>query len=247
MAQGAQTAAALIIGNEILSGKVAERNIFVMARELFALGVELRRIVVCQDDIPTIARDLNSLREEHDIVITSGGVGPTHDDVTMKAVAAAYGVGLTRAPEYEALLRAHHGDKTTEMHLRMADVPEGSRLISTAEVPWPTVVKGNVYVFPGVPEIFKLKFGVMRDELKHSGRFFSHAVYIDLDEASLAPLLDTLSSEHVNVSIGSYLFWGKGSDYRTKLTIDGRDADAVTRCFTQMVAGIPPDKLVRSE
>ena len=247
MAQGAQTAAALIIGNEILSGKVAERNIFVMARELFALGVELRRVVVCPDEIPIIARDLNVLRAEHDVVITSGGVGPTHDDVTMKAVAHAFEVGLERAPEYETLLRAHHGDKTTEMHLRMADVPSGSRLISTKEIPWPTVVKGNVYVFPGVPEIFKLKFGVMRDELKHTGRFFSHAVYIDLDEASLAPLLDTLAAEHTEVAIGSYLFWGTGSDYRTKLTVDGRDAAAVKRCFEHMLSGIPADKLVRSE
>lgn len=247
MTHGAQTAAALIIGNEILSGKVAERNIFVMARELFALGVELKRIVVCSDDIAIIARDLNELRAAHDVVITSGGVGPTHDDVTMKAVAHAFGVGLTRAPEYESMLRAHHGDHTTEMHLRMADVPEGSRLISTDEVRWPTVVKGNVYVFPGVPEIFKLKFGVMREELKHSGRFFSHAAYIDLDEASLAELLDRLSAEHTQVSIGSYLFWGAGSDYRTKLTIDGRDAQAVERCFRDMLAGIPRGKLVRSE
>jgi len=243
----AQTAAALIIGNEILSGKVAERNIFVMAREFFALGVELRRIVVCPDEIPTIVRDLNVLRAEHDVVVTSGGVGPTHDDVTMKAVARAFDVGLERAPEYEQMLRAHHGDKTTEMHLRMADVPAGSRLISTAEVRWPTVVKGNVYVFPGVPEIFKLKFGVMREELKHSGRFFSHAAYIDLDEASLAPLLDTLSEQHASVSIGSYLFWGEGSDYRTKLTIDGRDPEAVERCFADMLAGIPAQKLVRKE
>ncbi len=247
MAVSAETAAALIIGNEILSGKVAERNVVVMARELFALGIALRRIVVCPDDIPTIVRDLNELRTAHDVVITSGGVGPTHDDVTMRAVARAFDVDLVRAPDVESLLRAHHGAATTEMHLRMADVPHGSRLVSSAEIPWPTVVKGNVYVFPGVPEIFRLKFGVMREELAANGRFFSHAVYVDLDEASLAPLLDRLSAQHDTVSIGSYLFWGAGSDYRTKLTIDGRDADAVEGCFADMRAGIPAHRIVRVE
>ena len=83
----AKTAAALIIGNEILTGKVAEQNVYVMARELFGLGVELRRIVVCADEVDTIARDLRELKANHDIVITSGGVGPTHDDVTIRAVA----------------------------------------------------------------------------------------------------------------------------------------------------------------
>ncbi len=241
------TAAALIIGNEILTGKVSEQNVLVMAKELFALGVELRRIIVCPDEIPIIVRDVNELRSTHDVVITSGGVGPTHDDVTMKALAAAFEVPLVRAPEYEALLRGYHGDHLNDMHLRMADVPEGARLVRNDEVRWPTVVMGNVYVFPGVPQIFRLKFGVMREELKHSGRFFSHAVYVDLDEASLAPLLDELSATHTDVNIGSYLFWGPGADYRTKLTIDGRDAEAVERCFSAMRAGIPEERLVRSE
>ena len=105
----AKTAAALIIGNEILTGKVAEQNVFVMAKELFALGVELRRIVVCADEVTTIVAELNELRRGHDIVITSGGVGPTHDDVTIKAVAAAFGQKVVRALPYEALARGERG------------------------------------------------------------------------------------------------------------------------------------------
>jgi molybdenum cofactor synthesis domain-containing protein len=243
----ALTAAALIIGNAILTGKAVVQNVHVLAKELFALGVELRRIIVCPDEIPVIARDVRELSEAHDVVITTGGVGPTHDDVTIKAVAAAFDVPVVRAEPYETMMRSYYGERITEMHLRMADVPQGSRLITTAEMKWPTVVMKNVYVFPGVPQIFKHKFPVMRDELKGSSRFFSRAVYVGLDEPALAPLLDRLASGHPHVNIGSYLFWGEGSDYRTKLTIDGRVEDEVARCFEEMVAGIPADKLVRVE
>jgi molybdenum cofactor synthesis domain-containing protein len=243
----ALTAAALIIGNEILSGKVSEQNVFVLAKELFALGVELRRIIVCPDEIPVIVRDLRELASTHDIVITSGGVGPTHDDVTIKAVAAAFDVKVVRAPAYESMMRGHYGERITDMHLRMADVPEGYRLISTPEMKWPTVVMRNVYVFPGVPQIFKHKFLIMREELKGTSRFFSRTVYVGLDEPALAPLLDHLASGHPDVSIGSYLYWGDDSDYRTKLTIDGRVEEAVERCFVEMVAGIPTERLVRVE
>jgi molybdenum cofactor synthesis domain-containing protein len=243
----AKTAAALIIGNEILTGKVAEQNIYVMAKELFALGVELRRIVVCPDEIPTIVRDLCELKASHDIVITSGGVGPTHDDVTIKAVAAAFDQKVVRALAYETLLREHYGERLTDMHLRMADVPEGARLLATPELRWPTVAVGNVYVMPGVPQIFRMKMAILREELKGSGMFFTHAVYVALDEPTLAPLLDDLSIAHPAVNIGSYLYWGDDADYRTKLTIDGRSQEAVEACFRAMIAGIPASKLVRSE
>lgn len=242
-----KTAAALIIGNEILTGKVAEQNILVMARELFALGVELRRIVVCPDEIHTIADDLRELKAGHDIVITSGGVGPTHDDVTIKAVAAAFDQRVVRALPYEALLREYYGERLTEMHLRMADVPEGARLLATPELRWPTVAVDNVYVMPGVPQIFRAKMAILREELKGSGAFFSRAVYVSLDEPTLAPLLDRLSAAHPGVNIGSYLHWGDDADYRTKLTIDGRSAELVEHCYRDMLAGIPEGRLVRAE
>jgi molybdenum cofactor synthesis domain-containing protein len=241
------SAAALIIGNEILTGKVAEQNVHVLARELFALGVELRRVIVCADDIPTIVRDLNELRAQHDVVVTSGGVGPTHDDLTIKAVAAAFGVCVVRAPTYEAMLREYYGERLTDMHLRMADVPEGARLVTTAEMRWPTIAMGNVFVFPGVPEIFRAKIGLLRQELKGTSRFYSRAVYLTLDEPALAQLLDSVSAAHGDVSIGSYLFWGKDSDYRTKLTVDGRSEQAVELCFQAMLAGLPGGCVVRSE
>lgn len=243
----ASTAAALVIGNEILTGKVAEQNVYVMAKELFALGVELRRVIVCADDIDIIAADLNALRTSHDLVITSGGVGPTHDDVTIKAVARAFGVNVVRAQTYESLLREYYRERLTPMHLRMADVPDGARLVTTNEMRWPTVAMENVYVLPGVPEIFRAKMGVLREELRGKGQFFSRALYVALDEPALAGLLDQVSAAHPLVNIGSYLFWGQGSDYRTKLTIDGRAQELVEACFRALKQGIPHEHLVRVE
>jgi molybdenum cofactor synthesis domain-containing protein len=243
----AKTAAALIIGNEILTGKVAEQNVYVLAKELFGLGVELRRIVVCPDEIDTIAHDLRQLKDQHDIVVTSGGVGPTHDDVTIKAVAKAFDQKVVRAIQYEHLLRDYYGERLTEMHLRMADVPEGARLLATPEMRWPTVAVDNVYVLPGVPQIFRAKVAILREELKGLGTFYSRAMYVGLDEPTLAPLLDEVSAAHAEVNIGSYLHWGDDADYRTKLTVDGRSAELVESCFDALVAGIPKDRLVRVE
>lgn len=243
-----KTAAALVIGNEILTGKVAEANVLVMARALFAMGVELRRVVVCPDEIEVIARDLRALADSHDVVVTSGGVGPTHDDVTIKAVALAFDSKVVRAEAYAQLLRDYYGDRLTEMHLRMADVPEGARLVSTPDNRWPTIVMRNVYVFPGVPQIFATKVNVLRAELGGAGeKFYSRVVFVRLDEPSLAPLLDRLAADHPDVSIGSYLSWDRDRDYDTKLTIDGRSEPRVQSCLADMLRGIPPQHLVRVE
>src|SRR5215470_2319501 len=111
------TAAALIIGNELLSGKVHEANLIHLARELRALGILFKRAVLILDDLEVIAREVRALSETHDIVITSGGVGPTHDDLTIEGVARAFGASVTISPEIDALLRRSYGDRITDGHL----------------------------------------------------------------------------------------------------------------------------------
>src|SRR4051812_17570626 len=152
-----RTAAALIIGNELLSGKVAEANLVVLARTLRPLGILLRRVVMILDEIDVIAHEVKELASTHDAVFTSGGVGPTHDDLTIQGVARAFGVDVVIARELDDLLRAYYADRITEGHLLMARVPQGARLVSSGTVQWPTVVMKNVWVLPGVPEIFKMK------------------------------------------------------------------------------------------
>lgn len=241
-----KTAAALIIGNELLSGKIQERNLAFLAKELFALGIQLRRVVMCLDDVETIATELNDLRAKHDIVFTSGGVGPTHDDMTLPAVAHAFGRRLVRAEELASLIRDYHGDRTTDAHLRMADVPEGAELISSEQVRWPTVAVENVFIFPGVPEIFRMKFAVLRERLSGGERFYTRATYTLCDEGEIAALLARLEESYGDVLIGSYPTF-RDADYRTKITFDGRDPEILERAQAEFVAGIPERAFVRSE
>jgi molybdopterin-biosynthesis enzyme MoeA-like protein len=241
-----RTAAALIIGNEILTGKIQESNLGYLGQELFKLGIVLARAVVCRDDVDVIVSDLNTLRANHDMVFTSGGVGPTHDDVTLPAVAKAFGRGLVRAPEIERLIRDYHGASVTPDHLRMADVPEGARLIANAEVPWPTVAIDNVYIFPGVPEIFRMKFPVLRAHLNQGARFYSRAVFTQCDEGEIAAGLTRVANRYADLFIGSYPRF-RGQDYRLKVTVDGSDEARVARALDELVAQLPGDKIVRIE
>jgi molybdopterin-biosynthesis enzyme MoeA-like protein len=241
-----RTAAALIIGNEILTGKIQESNLGYLGQELFKLGIVLARAVVCRDDIDVIVADLNVLRAAHDIVFTSGGVGPTHDDVTLPAVAKAFARKLVRAPEIERLIRDYHGAKVTGDHLRMADIPEGARLIASDDVPWPTVAIDNIYIFPGVPEIFRMKFPVLRPHLNQGTRFYSRAVFTQCDEGEIAAGLTLVANRHPDLFIGSYPRF-RGQDYRLKVTVDGSDEARVARALDELIAQLPSDKIVRIE
>jgi len=241
-----RTAAALIIGNELLTGKIQEGNLAFLGQELFRLGISMRRVVMCSDDVDIIAADLNALRAAHDIVFTSGGVGPTHDDVTLIAVARAFGRELTRAESIERLIRDYHGPRTTEDHLRMADVPQGARLIASDQVRWPTVVVDNVYVFPGVPEIFRMKFPVVREELAQGGRFYSRAVFTRCDEGGIAASLAAVAARYPDTFVGSYPRF-RDPEYSLKLTVDGADEALVSRAMEEILAFLPLDKIVRVE
>jgi molybdenum cofactor synthesis domain-containing protein len=240
-----QTAAALVIGNEILSGKVEESNVSVLARALRGLGVLLERAVVVLDDVDTIAREVHTLSRAHDWLFTSGGVGPTHDDVTIEAVARAFGVRVVSSPRMEAMLRAHYGETCTEGHLRMALVPEGASLEATADVTWPTIRVGNTWLLPGIPQVFRMKVQVVVAVLSaHPSAaarraFVSRAVYTQLDEGNLKPMLDRIVADFPDVCVGSYPKWMDPA-YKTKLTFDGRDEPRVLAARDAFVALLPP-------
>jgi molybdenum cofactor synthesis domain-containing protein len=241
-----RTAAALIIGNELLSGKVVEGNLVVLARELRALGVQLRRVVMILDEIDVIAREVRELSAAHDVVFTSGGVGPTHDDLTIEGVARAFGAGVVSAPSIERLIRGHYGERCTEGHLLMARIPEGARLVASASVLWPTVVMRNVWVLPGVPEVFRMKMPHVRAELAGDAPFVSLSAYTTLDEGDLKPLLDRVVADHREVDVGSYPKWNE-PEYKTRLTFDGLDEARVRAARDAFVASLPPGALVRSD
>ena len=243
-----KTAAALVIGNELLSGKVEEANLPVLARALRGLGIELRRVVMVLDDIETIAREMEALSSSHDWLITSGGVGPTHDDVTVKAAAQAFGRKVVEDPVLAKMLREHYGERCTAGHLQMALVPEGAALESHESVRWPTIRVENTWLLPGVPEIFRMKLNVVIDRIGEKGAagFVTRAVFTKMDEGDLKPLLDTIVDRFPDVGVGSYPKWQDPS-YKTKLTFDGRDTLRVEAARDAFVQLLPPGEPQRTE
>ena len=211
-----------------------------LARTLRRLGILLRRVAIVMDDVDTIVREVRELSSTHDWLFTSGGVGPTHDDVTIEAVARAFDTRVVSAPRVESLLREHYKESCTAGHLRMALMPEGATLEVTPDITWPTIRLRNVWLLPGIPEVFRLKLAVVADRIGSAGRaFISHAVYVLLDEGVLAPLLDRVVAEFRDVSIGSYPKW-RHPDYKTMLTFDGRDEARVLAARDAFVALLPP-------
>lgn len=242
----ARTAAVLVIGNEILTGKVHEANVAALAAELFAMGIALRRVVVCPDDPAQIAEDVNTLRARFDVVITSGGVGPTHDDVTVPAVAHAFGRRVVRDEALVERLRAHFGVRTSEGHLRMAELPEGAELVAGPGAGWPLVRVENVWLLPGVPEIFRARLPLLRAQLGDDAPFYSHAVYTRADEGEIAALLEGLEAAHPGVSVGSYPRLND-PECTVKITFDGRELGPVRRALDAFVDALPPSQFVRKE
>jgi molybdopterin-biosynthesis enzyme MoeA-like protein len=224
--QVVRTAAALIIGSEILSGKVREANLFALGTTLRSLGILLNRAVVCPDDRDIISSEVRALANEHDVVFTSGGVGPTHDDVTVEGVAAALGLAVSVSPELAALLARVYGESLTETHLLMARIPTGALLMEGAQVRWPTVVAKNVWIMPGIPELFRMKLAVIREHLTGPEPFFSSELYLNAEEAEIKTLLDEVVMGHPRVEIGSYPKWADRR-YKTLITFDGRDPACV--------------------
>lgn len=239
----ARTAAALLIGNELLSGKIVEANLHELAKTLRSIGVDLRRVVIVPDELSLIAEEVKALSDSHDVVFTSGGVGPTHDDVTLEAVARAFGVEASRHPDVEAMLRRAYGERITEGHLRMALAPAGAELIQSPEVRWPTVVMRNVWVLPGVPEAFRMKLALVRERLRGARRFVSVEVLTRLDEGELKPFLDATVEAHPAVEIGSYPKWFDPT-YKTKITFDATDEASVEAARTHFVEALPAGAVV---
>lgn len=234
----AGTAALLLIGNELLTGKIREDNLQPLAQLLRALGVDLTLVTVVRDDIATIAAEVNRLRYLADVVFTSGGIGPTHDDVTVEAVAQAFGVQLETPPHLAARLNRAYGTNCTPAHLRMAQVPRGSVLLEDMDHGWPLVRMGNVWLLPGIPELFRSRLKIVRTCLRGRTSYCSEWVKLLLEEVELKEHLDAVVAEHPEVEIGSYPKWSS-SEYKTQVTFDAQNSDLVRRALSSLLARLP--------
>jgi molybdopterin-biosynthesis enzyme MoeA-like protein len=238
------TAAFLLIGNELLSGKVAEANLQPLAQLLRRRGIALQRVVAVADDEHAIATEIADLSRRFTWVFTSGGVGPTHDDVTIDGVARGFGVTVTLAPELVAMLRAHYGERLTDERLRMAKVPDTAELLVAGDIVWPTVRMRNVWILPGIPEVFRMKLAVVAAHLPEHAAFISRAVYTKIEESTLVALIDATVAAFADVEIGSYPKWFDDT-YKTKVTFDGRDPARLESALRHFVALLPEGGIVR--
>jgi molybdenum cofactor synthesis domain-containing protein len=195
------TAGILIIGNEILSGKVVDSNSPFLCRELRSLGVDVERVSVIPDVIETIARDVRELSEAHDYVFTSGGVGPTHDDLTMDGVALAFGMPIVLNEQLADRFRKV--PNANDSLMKMAMVPEGAHLIDAGDRTFPVVVVENVHIFPGIPALLQLKFRSIRE--RFAGIPFElRRVYVTHHESDIAACLHEVLGEFPELMLGSY-------------------------------------------
>jgi FAD synthetase len=238
-----KTAGIILVGNEILSGKVQDANAVYLCRELRALGVDVRRISVIPDEVQLIAEEVAAFSRDHDVVFTSGGVGPTHDDVTIEGVARAMMVSVVRHPRLVELLERYYRGTVSEAALRMAEIPEGAELVGGETVRFPTVLMRNVYILPGVPEIFRAKFEALRERFREAPIHLKN-VYVAIGESTLADYLNRLLAEFPLLLLGSYPEFSN-PEYKVKVTLESRDRGYLEQALTELLARLPEGALVK--
>jgi len=212
------TATIIIIGDEILTAKVRDENAHYMATEFRKLGVSVRRIATIPDELDEIAAEVRAASDRTDYVVTTGGVGPTHDDVTMAGVARGFNVPVVRHPELEKWLREWYGDRINETALKMSEVPDGARIILRPGLRFPPVVFRNVYILPGVPQFLKDKFAAIADEFTGSP-LYERKIFVRTGETAIAETLRRVVAEFPEVAIGSYPVVDR-KDYRVRVTLE---------------------------
>ena len=198
-----QTAAILVIGNEVLSGRTREANAYLAAQSMFKRGCKLSEIAIVPDIKKDIIDSLNRLCQRYDAVITSGGIGPTHDDITMDAIAESFNVSLLEHEDTIAKLHEYYGDDINAGRRRMARLPEGAAPIICEKSFMPGAHIGNVYVLAGVPDIFASQLESFLDDF--GGKpYIRHEIEVNIPESLFARALEDIQSQFPDVEIGSY-------------------------------------------
>jgi molybdenum cofactor synthesis domain-containing protein len=241
----AKSAGIVLIGNEILSGKIHDANAAYLCRELRGLGVEVRKISVIPDELEPIAEEVAQFSRAYDYVFTSGGVGPTHDDVTIEGVARAMGVSVVRDARLVSLLEGFYKGNLNAARLKMAEVPEGAELLAGDSLIFPAVVMGNVYILPGVPEIFRQKFDAIKERFRGQP-FHLRSVFVRIGEGTLADFLNDLLKAYPLLLLGSYPEFSH-PDYKVKVTLESKDREYLEQALAELIARLPRDAVVRVE
>jgi molybdenum cofactor synthesis domain-containing protein len=252
MSEPAPTAAMLVIGDEILSGRTQDTNTNYLAKFLGTLGIDLKEARVVPDIEDEIAAAVNALREHYEYVFTTGGIGPTHDDITADAIARAFGVPVDYHPDALALIGARYKPgEFNEMRKRMARIPAGATLIRNSVSAAPGFQIGNVFVMAGVPMIMRAMLEDVAPRLRQGVPVVVATVEAPIAEGRIAAALAAIQKEHAKVAIGSYPYY-REEGFGTQLVVRGRDDSAVEAAAQAIEAevrseGIEPRRLPTSD
>ncbi|RYZ36508.1 MAG: competence/damage-inducible protein A [Myxococcaceae bacterium] len=240
-------AAAIIIGNEVLTAKVKDENGPHLIQRLRELGIPLRSVETILDDVDAIVDAVARARRRSRYVFTSGGIGPTHDDVTVRAVALALGRSVVRLPEMVSALHARAGNTpVTPEGLRLADAPEGTVLLAQPGMWFPVLTVDDIYLLPGVPQLFRLQLETVLSRLSGTPVHLV-SLFFNLGESALAAMLDRVALDMPHVAIGSYPVFDASLDYRVKVTVEAPERTHVDDAVGRLLGGLPTDALVRRE
>ncbi len=231
-----KTASLLIIGNEILSGKTQDKNLNYIAKKLADMGITFAETRVVRDITDEIVSGLNELRRKYDYVFTTGGIGPTHDDITIDAVAKAFGVKVIVDKEARATLEEYYKTRGSELNsarLKMAEFPEGAELIKNPLTAAPGCKIDNVFVLAGIPSIMQVMFDYASQHLQQGRKIYSEAIYCDLVEGDLAAKLTGIQNNNNSTEIGSYPYVVQGK-YAVSLVVRSTDTSAVAKAASEI-------------
>ncbi len=235
--QSNPTAAMLAIGDEILSGRTQDTNTRHLASELTAIGIDLKEIRVVSDDAPHIISAVNALRRQYTYVFTSGGIGPTHDDITADCMAAAFDRQIDIRADARAVLATNYANGAADLtpaRLRMSRIPDGATLIDNPVSKAPGFTLENVHVMAGVPSVFMAMVAGLLPKLKAGSAITSASLRVDQQESQVAVPLGVLAAKYSDLSVGSYPFTENGA-YGTNLVIRGADPDRVAEGFAALL------------
>ena len=219
------TAAILVIGDEILSGRTKDKNIGFIAEYLTNIGIDLKEVRVVADDEDDIVAALNALRKRYDYVFTTGGIGPTHDDITADSVAKAFGVDIHHHPDVVERFRKRFGADVNEARLRMARVPDGASLVESATIMAPGFWIENVITMAGVPAIMQAMMDIVAPKLRSGPRMLSESVRANAREGDIGTPLREIQEAHPETVIGSYPFQDEDKKPNTNLVVRSRDPE----------------------
>jgi len=240
MSQSVPTAAVLVIGDEILSGRTKDKNAGFIAERMTSLGIDLKEVRVVSDDKAAIIEAVQALSERWSVVFTTGGIGPTHDDITAESVAEAFGVKAPVDPRAAAILQEHYdrtGREMTEARLRMARIPEGAELIENAVSGAPGFSIRNVHVMAGVPSIMQSMLDALTPHLPTSVVMLSETIEARRGETDISAMLEAVQERYDDVQIGSYPYHD-GERYTTRIVARSRDGNRLSEAVGDLMAGL---------